>query len=594
MRLKVGLAKTFWLVVPILLAISGLGVAAASYIRYATLKPRVDALAADRSADAFTPAFHAGIAHRARWAGLVLLALGVAIGLSRRQLERQTSTAYRAVKAYVKETWAAGSAALAGDSRGHVAALAAILVVAVCLRVAFLFQPMRYDEAFTFTNYASKPLYIGLSSYTYPNNHVFHTLLVHMAYRLFGSEPWALRLPALVAGALMVPAAYGLIRVLYDKHTALLAAGLLAVSSPLVVYSTHARGYSLIGLVFVLLLMLAVDLKQSRPLGAWVLFGLFSIVGFWTVPVMLYPLGTVVAWLVLSALVGDASSGGKRLVLDLAVTCGLIAAGTLALYSPALVVSGPDAFVANRFVAPIPWASFVANARPSLDRLWEQWNHNLPAWLSYTIAGGFLVCAVFHRRLSAHGVPVPAAALIACVPLVVAQRVVPFERVWLFLLPLYVGGACAGLCYLASQLPTRARAAQAGAALAAVAATLFLGLHLFWLRSADDSQDNATLRSADAIAAWLKPRLGPDDRVMAACPADAPLAYYFGRHGLPPSHFYGPLKPTQRIIVVVNDTEGQTFEGVLKESGLARSDVSAPATLGRFEDATLYETRYRR
>jgi hypothetical protein len=59
----------------------------------------------------------------------------------------------------------------------HLCAFFAILLLGLTVRLIYIFQPMRYDEAFSFTNYASTPLSLALSSYSYPNNHLFHTLL---------------------------------------------------------------------------------------------------------------------------------------------------------------------------------------------------------------------------------------------------------------------------------------------------------------------------------------------------------------------------------------------------------------------------------
>ena len=238
MSFKVGFAKAFWIIVPI--GVAGLAVVllAASFLPYATLKPRMDALAADGRADLFTPDFHAALILRARGLALCFLAAGLGLGLSRRWLERQTPVARLAVKLFVKDACSSVASALASDSRVHLSALGVLLALTVAVRIAFLFEPIRYDEAFTFTNYASKPLYVGLSTYTYPNNHLFHTFLVHISSRVFGGDPWAIRLPALVAGVLLVPAAYLLLRIVYDKHVALLCVGLVAVSAPLVVYST--------------------------------------------------------------------------------------------------------------------------------------------------------------------------------------------------------------------------------------------------------------------------------------------------------------------------------------------------------------------
>src|SRR5437588_10729707 len=109
-------------------------------------------------------------------------------------------------------------------------ALGAIVAVGVLVRLAYLGEPMRYDEAFTFNEYASRSAYDGISEYTFPNNHLFHTLLVHCSIRAFGDAPWAVRLPALAAGLALIPATSGLARRLCDRPSATLAAALVPSS----------------------------------------------------------------------------------------------------------------------------------------------------------------------------------------------------------------------------------------------------------------------------------------------------------------------------------------------------------------------------
>ena len=67
--------------------------------------------------------------------------------------------------------------------------MAAIVTVGLFLRIYHLDVPMRYDEAYTFNEYATRSTYDAVSLYTFPNNHLFHTLLVHVAVRLFGDSP---------------------------------------------------------------------------------------------------------------------------------------------------------------------------------------------------------------------------------------------------------------------------------------------------------------------------------------------------------------------------------------------------------------------
>jgi hypothetical protein len=141
---------------------------------------------------------------------------------------------------------AAGLRAFWIYDRLRVAELGALTLWAVVLRCFFLSEPMRYDEAYTYLRYASKPIYIGATYYS-PNNHLFNTVLMHLSTILVGGSPWALRLPTVVAGVLIVPLSYAAVRLCRGSGVGLLMA--VSSSFPLIEYATNARGYSL-GTVF--------------------------------------------------------------------------------------------------------------------------------------------------------------------------------------------------------------------------------------------------------------------------------------------------------------------------------------------------------
>jgi len=80
-----------------------------------------------------------------------------------------------------------------------------ITAVAVVCRLAALTQPMRYDEAITWAYFVGRPWATIVSSYPFPNNHVLFSLLAKVTSSLSPFQPWALRLPAFVAGVAIVP-----------------------------------------------------------------------------------------------------------------------------------------------------------------------------------------------------------------------------------------------------------------------------------------------------------------------------------------------------------------------------------------------------
>ena len=89
--------------------------------------------------------------------------------------------------------------------------LTVILLVAFVLRLYYLFQPMRYDEAFGFILFFSQPLSFSLSHYVAPNNHLLYNIFAHPLYILLGNFEWVIRLPAFLSGLLVIPAGYYLI-----------------------------------------------------------------------------------------------------------------------------------------------------------------------------------------------------------------------------------------------------------------------------------------------------------------------------------------------------------------------------------------------
>jgi len=58
------------------------------------------------------------------------------------------------------------------EEKPHVIALFIITLWAFLIRLGASFQPMRYDEAYTFLEICSPPVPWGILHYDAPNNHV--------------------------------------------------------------------------------------------------------------------------------------------------------------------------------------------------------------------------------------------------------------------------------------------------------------------------------------------------------------------------------------------------------------------------------------
>src|SRR3990172_724006 len=102
-----------------------------------------------------------------------------------------------------------------------VRAVVAIVILGAAVRAAFINIPIRYDEAFTFIHFARFPVANFIGDYSFPNNHLLHSLLVRLSVVLFGPWEWAIRLPAFLAGVACLPMLYLLGRRLFDELTGL-------------------------------------------------------------------------------------------------------------------------------------------------------------------------------------------------------------------------------------------------------------------------------------------------------------------------------------------------------------------------------------
>ncbi len=448
------------------------------------------------------------------------------------------------------------------------------MLLTVGLRLPFLNQPMRYDESLTFNEFASRPLYYGLSFYPDPNNHLLNTLLMHVTYAGLGNQPWILRLPALIGGVLLVPATYGLTRVLSGQRgTALLAALLVAGSSYLVEYSTNARGYTLQALCFVVMLSLVTLAVRRDSPSALLPAALVGAVGAYALPTMLYGVLIAAAWFALEA-------WRVRLVRiragHLVVSGLLLGLVVMLAYLPVVLVSGADKLVSNRFVVPLDAAALVNELPGSLLRTWALWNRDVPLPIAAVLLLGF--CFVSFGEIRRQRVPLGILALGTCVVLVVVQRVAPFERVWLFLLPLYLALASMGIVGLG------ALAGRWGNLVTWLACLFAFMLSIAVLRSGSvlRSTETGTFTDAEAVALSLRGRLGAGDAVVTTLPASLPeLQYYFPRAGLGIEALVRPPAEAQHLYVVTSRDSGAAIPGWGRAEVLERFPQSEVLVLQR-------------
>ena len=467
-----------------------------------------------------------------------------------------------------------------GGDRLHYSAFAFLLLLGTGLRFAYLFQPLRYDEVLTFFAYTSHPLTLALTKNQPPNNHLLHTLFVHLSIGLFGNAEWALRVPAFFAGVLIMPFTYLVFRKLYNRSAGFVAMALVVPSLLLINYSTNSRGYTMQTLFFLVLILIGAYLKEKSTPMRWVTFALFGFLILYTMPTSVYFLGAVVLWLGISALVKDTSDGRWRFIAKLAGAVAASGIVTVLLYIPVLLRSGLETITANPMVEPMHNLSdFIVGNFKLFRSVWFSWNVDVNLLIGIALAACFVVSIVFHRKMSRDKVNLAVVTIGWCLLLIIAQRSVSFIRSWMPLLPLYLGFASAGLVFFTARslraLQARGvkfKPSQVLFVVVVLAFSIFLCSMVVASTSAYQTDElgfphrAASFKDCFAITSFLQKTLRAGDIVRVDHFVESTLEFDFLKEGIPAGYLADNLQGAEcvtkpsRTIYIESFSEGHTVE----------------------------------
>jgi 4-amino-4-deoxy-L-arabinose transferase-like glycosyltransferase len=445
--------------------------------------------------------------------------------------------------------------------------LAIITLIGLIMRLWKINEPVAYDEAYTFIYFATRPFQQILSDYSAPNNHILHTVLVSLSYKLLGPHTWIVRLPAFIAGTLCIPVAYFAGRRIFNANQSLAAASLVALTPWFISYSTNGRGYTLLTLFALLLLNFSGILIHQQSRSALIAYGITAALGFYTIPIFLYPMGGISLW-VLATYFTEQNDRAKKIWTFLAV-CAAAGILTFLLYSPVIFFgTGLGSIINNDIVEPRDW-TFVENLGRRLVKTWSDWMLNIAPAIQYSLLGGFVLSTFFYRKVSKQKLPLQVVMVVAISVLLVLQRVAPFARVWLFLEIFYMLFAGAGLVWLLEELLHRSERYFSNSRYvpALVLVLVLVAFTSTYLRTRQESilADQNALPEQYA-ANFLASHLQNGDKILSVSPVDMRTAYYLFMNTVPYDVFYQRDHPTQfqnAIIVLRNNTKYNTPESVL-------------------------------
>jgi hypothetical protein len=301
--------------------------------------------------------------------------------------------------------------------------------------LSFARRTMQYDEAYTLRHFAVHPG-IALLSYTEPNNHKLHSLLVWVSTMLAGKSLIAVRFPALSFAVLALAMMYRVGRKVGGWQVGLAAAVFLATNGVFTDYAVNARGYTLT-IFLTLVLIDQVFLTPPRPTRrSRYRLMLTACALLLTLPTMALLLAGVIV-----TLVWQARTGRKLLLLVPPLVIGSIAGGLF--YLPAVML-GSLARSAGRFG--------YRELAPLAAETWTMIFGTPGAGLVLAICCACGVLVVFRRghvtlRQAVIGIAGTALALLLAQFVLTGQ--VFYGRNYLYLLPLVCVIAALGTTLLA-------------------------------------------------------------------------------------------------------------------------------------------------
>jgi mannosyltransferase len=155
-------------------------------------------------------------------------------------------------------------------STGETAAIVALTVVALLLRVTSLSRSLFTDEVYSLA-LAQRDFGHMVALFGYEANGTPYSIILWPLIRIFGIGEAVLRFPAVIAGTASVPAMWWTARQFRAGRFSLLAAALLAINPMAVWYSQEARAYAFVILAACLSFgALARAVAQPDGRRAWV------------------------------------------------------------------------------------------------------------------------------------------------------------------------------------------------------------------------------------------------------------------------------------------------------------------------------------
>ena len=314
--------------------------------------------------------------------------------------------------------------------------LLSAIIIGIIIRLSFLFEPFRSDEASTFFAYIepTNPLRAFLF---HPNNHFLHNISSKVIYTLFGFSLSSFRLIAFSAGILSIPISFVISKKLgQDGRFAAIA---IATYPMLIHYSVNARGYSLLVLFFLLSIESSIEFLKNFSKKEGIYLAIFIALGCFTIPTMLFAASGLFFYLFTNIIFKEKKKRSERLKKLLSVIIITFFA-TLFFYLPVIFLPGNFSnFINDETLKTLPMQEMFLGLIPhiyqSFSFLTSYINSNILISYLLLIILGYLNYISKKNQIGFLLLP---SLFLGALLIFFVKSSIPWFRIWIYFIPIFI------------------------------------------------------------------------------------------------------------------------------------------------------------
>ena len=576
-----------------------------AFLPYGTIKRMGDFLSPDKNFKSLTPALIESLRDPSLTLGILFFIIGIFVFLWSKKTRAIIEISLRLLNKYYirfvmdcriffKDLWRSRPRQLES------LVLAVIVIFSAVARLMLINRPIEYDEAYTFAEFARHPFRYIVSTYYVPNNQVLNSILMRTSYLLFGDQLWQLRLPTFILSLFIVVCVFLLGRSLYNGKVGVVAAVIVAFLPTMILRSVSARGYIIVTLTTLFGLLTADYLIRKRNIFAWFFLIVTCAIGFYAIPMMLFPCGLIFIWLLLAGLTKESRKEYPHLVnwLKYLVVAGiLILVLILIFYSPILLTNNlRQIYTNNRVLQPSTLRSFIHSFPTTFHSLLMEWQSGLNDLIVYLLLAGLVLSFLFHKKDSKFRVPMQLVFIIYIIIMVLVERPYPISRIWLWVIPLLAIWCAAGIVGGVQWITRRFSIGLIPPVIIVIMLLGFAANGMYQSYIISVLHPTAEDPAAQKVTLFLKSQLTNDDYVAVSDCSDARYWYYFHYYGIPDNVIRNRNRFFAKVYIIVytkaNPSCGnEEMRKVFSDDGpdAVFFDLSTVRMIKQIDYATIYE-----